>query len=79
MTRLICSYTLKNPLLFATANISMVISSLGSIALPFVCGLIIDDIKTEQNLLKHSLYLLAVTIVLAVSSSIRGYCFNVLG
>ena len=45
MTRLVCNYTLKEPVIFIIANIAMVISSLGSVGLPLVCGMIIDDIK----------------------------------
>lgn len=47
MTRLICGYTLKNPCLFISANINMVISSLGGVVLPLLCGLLIDDIKSN--------------------------------
>lgn len=57
----------------------MVISSLGSVALPLVCGMIIDDIKEGVSLGKHSMFLLGLTLILAVSSAIRGYLFNLLG
>ena len=79
MSRLICGYTLKSPGLFIVANVGMVISAFGTIGMPFLCGLIIDDIRNQNSLWKNSLYLLILTIVMAVSSAIRGYAFNTLG
>lgn len=54
MRRLICNYTLRNPMLFVLANVMMVISALGGVALPMICGTIIDDIKAGGSLTTHS-------------------------
>lgn len=57
----------------------MLVSALGMVVLPYLSGEMIDDIKNENGLLDHALQLLALTFILAVFSSLRGYCFNYIG
>lgn len=72
-------YTWRHKCLLLVANIGMVISALGMVALPYLSGEMIDDIKGEKSLLNHALQLLTLTVILAVFSALRGYCFNLIG
>ena len=57
----------------------MVISSLGMIVLPLLCGSIIDHIKDGDDLKNDSLKFVGLTVFMAIFSAIRGYGFNILG
>lgn len=72
-------YTLRYKGLLFLANVAMVISSLGSIYLPLLCGSIIDDIRQENDLTENSIKFVILTLGMAIFSSLRGYCFNILG
>lgn len=61
------------------ANVSMLISSMGMIVLPLLCGSIIDHIKDGADLKEDSFKFVVLTVVMAFSSAVRGYGFNLLG
>ena len=72
-------YTWKYKCLLLVANIGMIVSALGMVVLPYLSGEMIDDIKGENSLIAHTLQLIALTVILAVFSAVRGYCFNYIG
>ena len=57
----------------------MLVSSLGMIVLPLLCGSMIDHIKEGDSLTEDSLKFFILTIGMAVFSALRGYSFNLLG
>lgn len=59
--------------------ICMIINAAGSIYLPYICGNIIDNIANKNNLLPAMLRFIALTVILFVSGSVRGYSFNIIG
>lgn len=61
------------------ANFGMLISSGGMVILPLLCGSIIDHIKEGESLKMDSLKFLGLSVVMAIFSALRGYCFNLLG
>jgi len=61
------------------ANGGMLISAGGTIFLPTLCGTIIDHIKNAEDLTIDAFKFLALTLIMAVFSAIRGFAFNLIG
>jgi glucose uptake protein GlcU len=72
-------YTLSYKMWLIAANFSMLFSSMGVIILPLLCGSIIDNIKDGLDLKEDSSTFVVLTVVMAFSSALRGYGFNLLG
>lgn len=70
---------MKYKCLVLTANLGMLVSSGGTILLPLLCGTIIDHIRNEESLGNDALMFVALTLIMAIFSSLRGFCFNLLG
>ncbi len=64
-------------------HIGLLLTSLSTIALPYLCGEMIDAMtgttKDGDNLQQLAFYFIIVTLVNGVFSLVRGFCFNYLG
>jgi ABC-type multidrug transport system fused ATPase/permease subunit len=77
--RRLFAYTWKEKMIFFMANFSLVMSSIGFILLPLICGQMVDVIKDGESLTEGTLKFIILTVFMAIFSSIRGYMFNILG
>ncbi len=77
----IYTYIARHPYLLIVGNFSLIISSAGMVAMPFLSGQMIEEVVTnnKDGLLKISLYFVGVAVLSGVFSFIRGVCFNLLG
>ena len=73
------SYTLKHKEWLIVSNLAMIISTLGMIYLPLLCGQMIDHIQKGQSLSDDTTMFLLLAFLMAAFSAIKGYGFNVLG
>jgi ABC-type multidrug transport system fused ATPase/permease subunit len=81
MKRLL-TYTFKHKCLLVAANISLIFTSIGIIALPYLAGQIVDLISKDKNrdrLNALAIQFCMVFLVVAIFSFIRGATYNLLG
>ena len=57
----------------------MLFSSGGMVVLPLLCGQFIDEIKEGGSLVEDSIQFIILTLIMAVSSAVRGFSFNLIG
>lgn len=78
------SYTLKHKCLLTLATVSLIVTSLGIVILPYLAGRIVDNITSEDPESKRKLDEIAVQftgvfVLVALFSFIRGTAYNLLG
>lgn len=72
-------YTWTHKGYFIVANISLVMSALGTIYLPLICGQMVDVIKDGGDLNEMAIRFAFLTVFMAVFTSTKMYMFDILG